>query len=205
MFHGRGAARAFPAQLSQTGRGPLSGPPRSLCYVPKSATQRSRRVTEKHREVGLVERIGNNEFNLIVPRAAQHFQRVRQQFRNRVERLDRASRAPRQVFFLPYSRITSGIPGNNFWQASVVASGVESLGPIPVPPVVKINSAAPSFTNETRRSRIDAGSSGSTACATTSQPSCRQRSRSAGPEASPRTPCDTESLIVRMTTRMRKG
>ncbi len=58
---------------------------RSLCYVPKSVAQRPRRITEKHREAGLVERIGNNEFNLIVPRAAQHFKRVRQQFRNRVE------------------------------------------------------------------------------------------------------------------------
>ncbi len=70
---------------------------RSLCYVPKSVAQRPRRITEKHREAGLVERIGNNEFILVVPRAAQNFQRVRQQFRNSVERLDRASRAPRQV------------------------------------------------------------------------------------------------------------
>jgi hypothetical protein len=31
--------------------------------------------------------------SLIVPRALQHFQRVRQQLRNRIQRLDRASRA----------------------------------------------------------------------------------------------------------------
>jgi len=64
-----------------------------LCVIFQKA--HNTEATKDHREVGLVERIGNNEFNLIVPRAAQHFQRVRQQFRNRVERLDRASRAPR--------------------------------------------------------------------------------------------------------------
>ena len=96
--------------------------------------------------------------------------------------------AARGFFFRPYSRITSGIPGSNFWQASVVASGVESLGPIPVPPVVRTSSAAPPSASETSFSRMDTGSSGRTPSETTSQPSCAQRSRSAGPEASARMP-----------------
>jgi len=112
MFHRRRAARAFPAQLYQTGRGPLSGPPCSLrllsAFSVSCSKKRGTQATkdqEKHREAGLVERIGNNEFNLIVPRAAQHFQRVRQQFRNRVERLDRASWLPGKLTISTRPRI----------------------------------------------------------------------------------------------------
>ena len=102
----------------------------------------------------------------------------------------------RGVFLRPSARINSAIPGKSFWQAWVVASGVESRGPIPVPPVVRIKSAAPLSASEMRRSRIAAGSSASSDSETICQPNCAQRSRRPGPEASLCVPRETESLTV---------
>ena len=44
------------------------------------------------------------------------------------------------TFSREYARIASGIPGNNFCICGAVASGVTSVGEIPVPPVVTIKS-----------------------------------------------------------------
>ena len=86
---------------------------------------------------------------------------------------------------------------------SVVASGVLSRGPSPVPPVVKIRSTRRESANSRNSVRIFAGSSEQRIAEFTSHPSPRQRFTSAGPEISSRSPRVTESLIVRMETRMK--
>src|SRR6267378_2358469 len=54
MFHRRRAARAFPAQLYQTGRGPLSGPPCSLrllsAFSVSCSKKRGTQATKDHRK-----------------------------------------------------------------------------------------------------------------------------------------------------------
>jgi len=111
-------------------------------------------------------------------------------------------RSARGFFARPLSRIRSPIPGSSLLQTREVASGVTSRGPIPVPPVVRISSTRPLFVSLLNSDSIAGRRSATTCVETTSQPNAEHRSRTAGPEPSARSPRDTESLMVRMATRM---
>lgn len=108
----------------------------------------------------------------------------------------------RGVFFDPSERMCSPKPGINLSTIAMVASGVTSRGPTPVPPVVRIMSASLASAVFCRRFSIVARSSGKTWDETICQPSSLQRVTTAGPERSSDFPLLTESLIVTTATRM---
>jgi len=108
----------------------------------------------------------------------------------------------RGVFFMPSARICSANPGIRRSATAIVASGVTSRGPRPVPPVVRIKSAARESATVLIKPSIHWRSSAETCVETTSQPSALQRSTRPGPERSSLVPRETESLMVRMATRV---
>jgi hypothetical protein len=110
----------------------------------------------------------------------------------------------RGVFAAPAARMRSGKPGITRSRTAVVASGVMSRGPKPVPPVVKMRSTASESAVSLRNAWMAAWSSARTAEETTSQPSCRQRDKTDVPERSSDRPAETESLIVKIETRMER-
>jgi hypothetical protein len=111
-------------------------------------------------------------------------------------------RIARDVFFKPSARICSANPGINRSAIAMVASGVTSRGPTPVPPVVSIKSASFESAAFFRCAEMPSRSSGRTAASTICQPSSRHRPATAGPELSSYFWLATESLTVRMETRM---
>jgi hypothetical protein len=108
----------------------------------------------------------------------------------------------RGVFFAPSERMCSPKPGMSLSTTAIVASGVTSRGPTPVPPVVRITSASLASAVFSRSVAIAARSSGKTCEDTTCQRRSLQRAMTAGPEQSSDFPLLTESLIVTTATRM---
>lgn len=106
------------------------------------------------------------------------------------------------VLSTPLRRISSARPGMTRSATSRVASGVMSRGPSPVPPVVRRISTWPESQRVRNWLRREDWSSEVMRAEVTCQPSWRQRSTSAGPERSSRSPRETESLTVRMAIRM---
>jgi hypothetical protein len=84
----------------------------------------------------------------------------------------------------------------------MVASGVLSRGPSPVPPVVKITSTRRESASSRNWLRNPAGSSEHRSADFTSQPNSLQRLTNSGPDTSSRSPRETESLMVRIETRI---
>src|SRR5580692_1515215 len=124
-----------------------------------------------------------------------------------INALRRTTATPREssavgVFSAPRRRISSANPGITRSPTSIVASGVLSRGPSPVPPVVKSKLMRLESTMVRSWLRTPAGSSEQRKAEVTSQPSSLQRAASAGPERSSRSPRVTESLMVRMATRI---
>src|SRR5262249_6617097 len=88
---------------------------------------------------------------------------------------------------------------------AIVASGVESRGLKPVPPVVRIRSTRPESASSRSCSRMLGGSSGITRLEVMVQPSSRHRAITAGPDLSSLLPEEKESLIVITATRKEEG
>jgi hypothetical protein len=108
----------------------------------------------------------------------------------------------RGVCFKPSARICSANPGIKRSATAMVASGVTSRGPTPVPPVVTIKSVSFESAVFFRNAAMPSRSSGKTAASTIFQPSSLHRPATAGPELSSYFWLATESLTVRMETRM---
>jgi len=111
----------------------------------------------------------------------------------------------RGVFSIPLRRISSANPGISRSATAIVASGVESRGLKPVPPVVRIRSTRPESASSRSCSRMLGGSSATTKLDLISQPSSRQRAITDGPDLSSRWPEATESLMVITATRKEDG
>src|SRR5215470_14258889 len=114
-------------------------------------------------------------------------------------------RIARRVFSIPLRRISSAKPGIRRSATAMVASGVESRGLKPVPPVVRIKSKRPESASSRSCSRMLGGSSVMTRLDLISQPSSRQRAITAGPDLSSLFPDETESLMVMTAKRSRIG
>jgi len=99
----------------------------------------------------------------------------------------------------PTDRIVSARPGASRVRTALVASGVTSRGPKPVPPVVTTRSAEAAMRR--MAASISGSSSATTAVSAISKPDVASRSASARPESSVRVPWKTPSLTVRMAAR----
>ena len=105
----------------------------------------------------------------------------------------------RLVMVILYARIASGIPGTRLSTISSVASGMISLGENPVPPVVRISSAALLSAISFILSESICLSSGRMSMDTTSYPFFSTISRIAGPlksSLSPRYPVSLDVMIA---------
>src|SRR5262245_7741421 len=98
-------------------------------------------------------------------------------------------------------RIASGIPGASRSITTRVASGVMSVGPNPVPPVVSTRSQSSASLQLIRRAEISSRSSGITSRPAISAPSEPANRASASPLSSPPSPAAREVEIVRIAAR----
>jgi hypothetical protein len=99
------------------------------------------------------------------------------------------------VSFSPSARICSANPSSNRVQTAQVASGVTSRTVRPVPPVVTIRRCTPAA--QRNASSIASCSSATVRCPSTENPYSRNKSATAGPERSSRSPRAHRSLTVR--------
>ena len=103
----------------------------------------------------------------------------------------------RGVLLWPYVLMASDNPCISFSIIFLVASGVTSLGPIPVPPVVMTRSTLSSSQNFARLDSIELESSATTAYSDISKPFFFNSSTANLPDLSYRVPCEVESLMTR--------